>query len=110
MMRTSLALLLAAPILLAQQPTYHAVREAQRDPALSSVPGGFVFDIPGVRPDFLIAGGGQFTELPNGTARLTGRVLSLSNVYSAFLFDIQLSGRAGFSCQRVVSWPRAADR
>jgi hypothetical protein len=93
MMRTSLALLFAAPLLLAQQPTYHAVREAQRDPAVSNVPGGFVFDVPGVRPDFLIAGGGQFTELPNGTARLTGRVLSLSNVYSAFLFDIQLSGR-----------------
>lgn len=93
MMRTSLALLFATPFLFAQTPTYHAVVEAVRDPQVSSVPGGFLFNVPGVRDDFVIAGGGQFTQLSDGTARLTGRVFSASSVYSAFLFDIQLSGR-----------------
>lgn len=93
MIRSFVVLLATAATLAAQQPTYHAVREATVDPTVATLPGGFVFDIPGVRPDFIIAGGGQFTELPNGTARLTGRVFSASSVYSAFLFDIQLSGR-----------------
>lgn len=90
----SLAVLLATSVaLVAQQPTYHAVREAIADPTVAVLPGGFVWDIPGVRSDFLIAGGGQFTELPDGTARLTGRVFGASSVYSAFLIDITLSGR-----------------
>ncbi|MFO1029876.1 MAG: hypothetical protein U1F60_02250 [Planctomycetota bacterium] len=93
MIRSFAVLLATAVSLVAQQPTYHAVREAIVDQNVATVPGGFVWDIPGVRPDFIIAGGGQFTELPNGTARLTGRVFSASSVYSAFLFDIQLSGR-----------------
>lgn len=93
MIRSFVVLLATAATLTAQQPTYHAVREATVDPAVATLPGGFVLDIPGVRPDFIIAGGGQFTELPKGKARLTGRVFSASSVYSAFLFDIQLSGR-----------------
>lgn len=84
--------LLALPIA-AQQPTYHAVNQPTADPALAALPGGFIMSIPGVWPDFLIAGGGQFVELPDGTARLTGRMFSQSSVYSAFHFDIQFSGR-----------------
>ena len=79
--------------LAAQQPTYRAVRQASADPQLSPLAGGFLCDIPGLQSDFVISGGGQFVELPNGTARLTGRMFSESNLYSAFLIDIQFSGK-----------------
>ena len=71
---------------------YYAADDAIADPALSNQNNGFLA-VPGIADDFVRAGGGQFVELPNGTARLTGRVFSQGNLYSAFLFDVQLSGR-----------------
>lgn len=81
------------PVLAAQQPTYHAVRSSLADPALTSQTGQVLLSIPGLFQDFLISGGGQFVELPDGTARLTGRVFSDSSIYSALLFDIHLTGK-----------------
>ncbi len=78
---------------LAQQPVYHAVRQPTADPSAATLPGGILLSIPGVFPDFVIAGGGQFVELPGGTARLTGRIFSDSSIYSAFLVDVVFSGR-----------------
>ena len=51
-----------------------------------------MLSVPGVFTDFTRAGGGQFVQLPNGTARLTGRVFSDSSIYSAFLVDITFTG------------------
>lgn len=79
--------------LLAQQPSYNAVVEPIADTALATLPGGFLMGVDGVRNDFLIAGGGQFVQLPNGTARLTVRTFSQSSVYYAFHVDIVFSGR-----------------
>ena len=77
----------------AQQPIYRAVTEAVQDSQLATLSGGSMLSIPGLFPDFVIAGGGQFVELPNGTARLTGRVFSQSSLYSAFLVDITFSSK-----------------
>ncbi|MCR9244171.1 MAG: hypothetical protein NXI31_04010 [bacterium] len=77
----------------AQSPTYAAATHAQADPALSGLAGGAMLALPGLFTDFVISGGGQFVELPNGNARLTGRVFSQSSLYSAFLVDIEFSGR-----------------
>lgn len=77
----------------AQAPTYLATTESQTDVALSTLPGNFLLSVPGVFEDFVIAGGGQFVQLPDGSARLTGRVFSLASIYSAFLFDVHLTGR-----------------
>ena len=77
----------------AQQPTYHATIDADADPALAVLPGGVLLAVPGLADDFEIAGGGQFVELPNGDARLTGRVRSRSSLFSAFLVDLQFSQR-----------------
>ncbi|HNM45615.1 MAG TPA: hypothetical protein PKH51_01210, partial [Candidatus Sumerlaeota bacterium] len=52
-----------------------------------------MLSIPGVFTDFVLAGGGQFVQLPDGTARLTGRVFSDSSIYSAFLLDVVFTGR-----------------
>jgi len=91
----SFAVLLPAAIagLTAQQPVYHAVVHPIADPALATLPGGFLMGVDGVRSDFLIAGGGQFVQLPNGNARLTVRTFSQSSVYYAFHVDIEFSGR-----------------
>ena len=75
-----------------QKPTYTAVEDAQRDTAVSTIEGGML-SIPGVGDDFVRAGGGQFVEFADGTARLTERVFSLSNLYAAFLVDITFTGR-----------------
>lgn len=107
MVRSIAAALLSFALALsveAQQPVYHAVRECTADPALATMPGGFLMAIPGVWPDFEIAGGGQFVELPDGTARLTGRMFSQSSVYFALHFDIQFSGRVA---PGDPSWPPA---
>ena len=87
------AALFALAPLAAQQPSYRAVNEANTDTQLSALPGGFLMNIPGLSNDFVISGGGQLVELPDGTARLTGRMFSQSNLYLAFLIDIQLSGK-----------------
>lgn len=92
-LRPLLAAMCLAAVGLAQQPTYHAARQPQADPALATLPGGVMLSIPGLFTDFTIAGGGQFVELPNGEARLTGRVFSDSSIYSAFLVDILFTGR-----------------
>jgi len=71
---------------------YHTVDDAQRDPAVSNLDDSFL-SIPGLFSDYVRSGGGNFVELPDGTARLTGRVFALSSLYSAFLFDITFTGR-----------------
>lgn len=71
---------------------YQSVHNATIDPALSSASAKFL-TLPGIFTDLVRAGGGQFVELPNGDARLTGRVFSQSNLYVAFLFDFTLTGR-----------------
>ncbi len=76
----------------AQQPIYRSVRQAASDAAVATLAGGTMLSIPGVLTDFTIAGGGQFVQLPNGTARLTGRIFSDSSIYSAFLVDITFTG------------------
>lgn len=91
-LRSAILLACLLPSLAAQSPTYHAVREPVADPVLAVLPGGAMMAIPGIG-DFVIAGGGQFVELPDGTARLTGRMFSLASVYGAFHFDVQFSGR-----------------
>ncbi|MCA8952115.1 MAG: hypothetical protein KDE27_21575 [Planctomycetes bacterium] len=93
-LRTALAAVCATALpLLAQQPTYHAAVESPNDPALSNVAGGAFLALPGLFTDLVVSGGGQFVELPNGSARLTGRVFAASSLYSAFLFDIELQGK-----------------
>ncbi len=77
----------------AQSPTYRTAAEPRADAALSAVPGGFLFSIPGVATDFILSGGCQFVQLPDGTARLTGRVRSNSRIYAGLLVDLQFSGR-----------------
>ncbi|HEX5052788.1 MAG TPA: hypothetical protein VFZ65_13510 [Planctomycetota bacterium] len=86
------AFALLASSTFAQQPTYHAVRQPAADPTVATLPAGTMLSVPGVYTDFVLSGGGQFTELPNGTARLTGRVFSDSSIYSAFLIDIEFTG------------------
>jgi hypothetical protein len=92
-LRTAVFTLAVAAPLLAQLPSYQAVRQAASDPAVASLPGGVMLSIPGVLTDFVLAGGGQLVELPNGTARLTGRVFSDSSIYSALLVDLTFTGR-----------------
>ena len=77
----------------AQQPVYRSTRQAAADPSVSPLPGGAMLSVPGLFTDFVLAGGGQYVELPDGTARLTGRVFSEGSLYSAFLVDLTLSGR-----------------
>lgn len=88
-----LALLTLLPVALAQSPTIHAVHQPAADPVVATLPGGVLLSMPGVFTDFTLAGGGQFVELSNGTAHLTGRVFSDSSIYSAFLIDITFSGK-----------------
>ncbi|MFK7743029.1 MAG: hypothetical protein AB8H80_22135 [Planctomycetota bacterium] len=71
---------------------YRAVDDAPQDWLLSNSPVPFLA-IPGFAWDFTRSGGGQFVQFPNGTARLTGRIYRESNLYQAFLVDINLSGR-----------------
>lgn len=97
LMISRLALLVGlAPALAAQSPTYHAVRSSPADIAVSNATGQVLLSIPGLWTDFLISGGGQFVELPDGTAHLTGRVFSDASIYSALLFDIHLTGHTVF--------------
>lgn len=98
MIRTHSVRLMAAALLLclgvpAQQPSYLTAREPNTDWALSSVAGNVMFDLPGIANDYILSGGGQFVELPDGTARLTGRILSVRGIYAAFLVDLRFSGR-----------------
>ncbi|MCA8975192.1 MAG: hypothetical protein KDC98_10740 [Planctomycetes bacterium] len=85
--------LLVSPALTAQGPTYHAALEPVHDTALAALPGGVALSLPGLFTDLVISGGGQFVELPNGSARLTGRVFSQSSLYSAFLIDLQFANK-----------------
>ena len=89
----SLAVVASLGLAFAQQPIYHAVRQAVADPAVATLAGGVMLSIPGLFTDFILAGGGQFVQLPNGTARLTGRVFSDASLYSALLVDIEFTGR-----------------
>ena len=71
---------------------YRAGQTAAIDPSVSAATTPFL-SLPGIFTDFVRAGGGQFVELPNGTARLTGRVYANSNLYAGFLFDFTFTGR-----------------
>jgi len=77
----------------AQQPAYHATEQPAEDPSLALLTGGVMLSLPGLLTDFVIAGGGQFVALPDGTARLTGRVFSQSSLYSAFLVDLHFTNK-----------------
>lgn len=76
-----------------QQTTWTSVRQAADDPSVATLAGGTMLSIPGVFTDFVLAGGGQFVQLPNGEARLTCRVFSENSIYSAFLVDITFANR-----------------
>jgi hypothetical protein len=84
--------LLPCTFALGQQP-YHTAQQPQTDWQFAAQVGGILFAIPGIANDFVLSGGGQFVELPNGTARFTGRMLSNSRIYAAFLVDLQFGGR-----------------
>ncbi|MCK5943387.1 MAG: hypothetical protein KAI24_15505, partial [Planctomycetes bacterium] len=87
------ALALAAsvsPGLLAQ--VYRATDDAPVNGAMSGANATFL-SVPGLATDFVRAGGGQFVELPLGSARYTCRVFSQSNLYVALLLDLHLTGR-----------------
>jgi hypothetical protein len=92
MLHARSAALLALVVALPAQTTWRQVHQPTSDSAVSNVPGGVMLSVPGVFTDFTRAGGGQFVQLPNGTARLTGRVFSDSSIYSAFLVDITFTG------------------
>jgi len=77
---------------LATGQVYQTVHNSTVDPVLSPASSKFL-TLPGIFTDLVRSGGGQFVELPNGDARLTGRVFAQSNLYVAFLFDITLTGR-----------------
>ncbi|MCR9248636.1 MAG: hypothetical protein NXI31_26715 [bacterium] len=77
----------------AQSPAYHATTCATSDPTIATVTSDTVLAIPGLFDDFEAAGGGQFVELNDGTARLTVRVRSRSSLFSAFLVDLAFAGR-----------------
>lgn len=97
MMSSRFAPWIAATVLaaaaFAQSPTYHAARQPSIDHSIATIHSGDMLSIPGLFTDFVLAGGGQFVELPSGEARLTGRVFSNASIYSAYLLDIVFSGR-----------------
>lgn len=82
----------AATASLATGQSYSSIDDAPINGTLSPLTSTFL-SIPGAFTDLVRSGGGQFVELPNGTARLTCRVFSQSNLYVAFLVDIELSGK-----------------
>ena len=92
MMSSRFAPWIAATVLaaaaFAQSPTYHAARQPSIDHSIATIHSGDMLSIPGLFTDFVLAGGGQFVELPSGEARLTGRVFSNASIYSAYLLDI----------------------
>ncbi|MGE3172865.1 MAG: hypothetical protein AB7O97_09565 [Planctomycetota bacterium] len=77
----------------AQLPSYRTASDPSRDAALGGLPGGVMLSMPGISTDMVLSGGGQFVELPDGTARVTARVRSLSRIYAGLLIDIAFSGR-----------------
>ncbi len=88
-----LALAVATAAAAAQTPLYRTAQEPSTNTALSAIPGGVMFSIPGIATDFILSGGCQYVELADGTARLTGRIRSNSRIYAAFLVDLAFSGR-----------------
>lgn len=55
--------------------------------------GGHALHIPGIGTDFVFQPGGQFTELANGTAVLTGLVARASDASQRFLVSATYTGR-----------------
>jgi hypothetical protein len=55
--------------------------------------GGHVLYLPGIGLDFVFAAGGEFIELPGGTARLIGVVRRVSASDEAFEVDVVFGGR-----------------
>lgn len=86
----ALAALLAPSLATAQ--VYRSVDDSTINATLSPATSKFL-TLPGIFTDFVRVGGGQFVELPDGTARLTGRVFAQSNLYAAFLVDMVFTGR-----------------
>jgi hypothetical protein len=87
-----------------QTPSYLTAEEPHTDGALGGLPGGVMFSMPGIANDMVLSGGSQFVELPDGTARLTGRIRSLSRIYAGLLVDLQFSGRID---PGSAAWPPA---
>ena len=87
-------LALAASLLpvVAHAQTYRSIDDAVVNPAMSPATDSFL-SLPGVHTDFVRAGGGQFVEFADGTAHLTFRVFSQSDLYAGFLVEVDLSGR-----------------
>lgn len=81
---------LASPALLAQ--VYRTTDDAPVNGAMSPATDTFL-NVPGLATDFVRAGGGQWVELPDGSARYTCRVFSQSNLYVAMLLELHLTGR-----------------
>jgi len=80
----------ASPALTAQ--VYRSTDDAPVNGAMSPATDLFLA-VPGLATDFVRAGGGQFVELPDGSARYTCRVFSQSNLFVAMLLELHLTGR-----------------
>ena len=83
----------AIPICTIAQSPYATAKEPTSNNSLTTLPGNVMFEMPGLFKDFIILGGGQFVQRNNGTAHLTGRVASAGSLYSAFLIDIEFTGK-----------------
>jgi hypothetical protein len=92
-LRATLACAVFGALAAAQQATYATAVEPRTDAALSAQPGGALLSLPGIGTDFVLSGDGQFSERPDGTARLTARVTRASVVNATFVLDLQFAGR-----------------
>ena len=88
----AVALAVAISPTLATAQVYRAANDAPIDASLSPATSTFL-SLPGIATDLVRSGGGQLVEFADGSARLTGRVFSNSNLYVAFLFDFTFTGR-----------------
>jgi hypothetical protein len=69
------------------------VEPAEKDPRYYSGGAGHALYAPGIGKDFVFSSGGQFVELADGTARLTGVVERASAPTQRFMVDVVFSGR-----------------
>lgn len=85
--------LFAAPAF-ASGPVDHFVGiTAKRDATVSASPDATAFTLNGLGDDFTFVTGGQFTELPNGSARLIGVLARISDPHKKFLADLTFDNR-----------------
>lgn len=89
--------LFAAPAF-ASGPVDHLIGvTAKRDPTVSALPDATAFQLAGLGDDFTFVTGGQFTELPNGKARLVGVLARIADPNKRFLADLTFDNRVDAS-------------